>query len=114
LHRLKNIHIFEPIKQTFTKNNHNMKTLHTPGDWYAKDGQIVAQDTGRTLAVVPYYFYNEDEEQTANANLMAAAPKLLEALKNLMEAEGGEAGDNPDQQQAWRVAEYAIQQATNP
>jgi hypothetical protein len=90
-----------------------MKTLHTTGDWYAKDGQIVAQDTGKTLAVIPYY-HEEDEEQTANANLMAAAPSLLKALTELMAAEGGEAGDNSDQKQAWRQAEQAIQQAINP
>ena len=89
-----------------------METLHTTGDWYAKDGQIVAQDTGKTLAVIPYY--DSEDEQIANANLMAAAPELLKALKELMEAEGGEAGDNPDQKQAWRQAEQAIQQATNP
>lgn len=61
-----------------------METLHTKGDWYASNGQIVAQDTGKTLAVIPYYD-NTDEEQTANANLMAAAPVMLSILKTLDE-----------------------------
>lgn len=89
-----------------------MKTLHTPGDWYAKDGQIVAQDTGRTLAVVPYYFYNEDEEQTANANLMAAAPKLLEALREAVESM--DQGMRSNQLELYKKAQAAIQKAINP
>ena len=90
-----------------------MEALHTQGDWYAQEGQIVVQDTGKTLAVIPYYD-GDNKEESANANLMAAAPELLKALKELMEAEGGEMGDNPDQIQAWKRAKQAIQQATNP
>jgi hypothetical protein len=90
-----------------------MKTAHTQGEWYAKEGQIVSQDTGKTLAFVPYYDKN-NEEETANANLMAAAPELLRALKELMESEGGESGGSPEQIQAWKRAKQAIQQAINP
>jgi hypothetical protein len=89
-----------------------METLHTPGDWYATQGQIVSQDTGKTLALIPYYD-ESNEEQTANANLMASAPKLLDALKEAL-----------DQLQSWnpeseptftmRRVEEAIQQAINP
>jgi hypothetical protein len=85
-----------------------METLHTYGDWYAKEGQIVAQDTGKTLAIVPYYD-NTDEEQTANANLMAASPRLLQAAENALsllvtlEIRGD----------AQRGLREAIQQATN-
>lgn len=86
---------------------------HTQGEWIANDGQIYPQETGKTLALIPYYD-TEDEEQQANARLMAAAPELILAIKNLMDAEGGEAGDNEAQQLAWRNAEQAIYKATNP
>jgi hypothetical protein len=86
-----------------------METPYTPGDWYAKDGQIVAQDTGKTLALIPYYDAS-NEEQTANANLMAASKELLNALncaylnchKSQMTIE------------AITLIEQAIQKATNP
>jgi hypothetical protein len=89
-----------------------METLHTTGEWYAKDGQIVAQATGRTLALIPYYFYNEDEEQTANANLMAAAPKLLEALREAVESM--DQGMRSNQLELYKKAQAAIQKAINP
>lgn len=56
--------------------------MHTPGKWHAKDGQIYPQETGKTLALIPY-FDAENEEQQANARLIAAAPELLEALQNI-------------------------------
>lgn len=56
-----------------------MKTEHTKGEWYAKDGQIYPTETGKTLAVIPY-FNKEDKEQAANQKLIAAAPDLFDAL----------------------------------
>lgn len=53
---------------------------HTQGEWHAKDGQIYPLQTGKTLAVIPY-FDEEDKEQQANAKLIAAAPDMLEACK---------------------------------
>ena len=53
---------------------------HTQGEWYAKEGQIYPIETGKTLALIPYY--DGTEEQEANAKLIAAAPELLEALKS--------------------------------
>ena len=55
-----------------------MKTQHTAGTWTAKDGQIYPEETGKTLALIPYY--SGTEEQEANAKLIAAAPELLETL----------------------------------
>lgn len=55
-----------------------MKT--TPGPWYAKDGQIYSEETGKTLAVIPY-FDQDDTEQQANAQLLGTAPEMLEALE---------------------------------
>jgi len=60
-----------------------MKTKHTTGNWIAKEGQIYPQETGKTLAFVPY-FDEEDEEQQANLMLIAAAPLLLHACKFLV------------------------------
>lgn len=62
--------------------------MKTQGEFYAKDGQIVAQETGKTIALIPY-FDNDNEEQKANQSLFAAAPDLLEAClkaKSLLEA----------------------------
>lgn len=61
-----------------------METKHTPGDWYAKDGQIYPQETGNTLALIPY-FDKDNEQHKANQQLIAAAPDLLKALVDAME-----------------------------
>jgi len=53
---------------------------HTKGNWFAHDGQIYPEETGKTLALIPY-FDKENEEQQANAYLIAAAPDLLEACQ---------------------------------
>jgi hypothetical protein len=52
---------------------------HTKGEWIAKDGQIYPQETGKTLALIPY-FDEGNEEHEANQKLIAAAPTMLEAL----------------------------------
>ena len=53
-------------------------TKHTQGEWITKEGQIYPQETGKTLALIPY-FDKDNEEQQANAKLIAAAPELLDA-----------------------------------
>ena len=53
---------------------------HTAGTWIKKDGQIYPQETGKTLALIPY-FDKDNKEQEANARLLAAAPDLLKALQ---------------------------------
>ena len=55
---------------------------HTKGEWIAKDGQIYPQETGKTLALIPY-FDEGNEEHEANQKLIAAAPDLLEALMKI-------------------------------
>lgn len=39
------------------------------------------------------------------------AEALAKALKNLMDAEGGEPGDSPEQQEAWAHAEQVLRDA---
>lgn len=62
---------------------HN-ETKHTAGNWIAKDGQIYPQETGVTLALIPY-FEKGNEEQEANQKIIAASKDVLEALENLLE-----------------------------
>lgn len=65
-----------------------MNTNHTPGPWYQseRNGQyIVAKDIGdRSHDIAHPCWWSE--ETCANARLIAAAPDLLAALKNLVEA----------------------------
>lgn len=62
-----------------------MENRFTEGEWYAKEGQIYPLETGKTLATIPYFDEN-DLEQKANAQLISAAPDLLEAYKTLFTA----------------------------
>mgnify|MGYP003443102101 CR=1 FL=1 len=60
---------------------------HTPGPWsahYNNEGLTVFSPDNVTVA---YVDYDECEERPveANAHLIAAAPALLEALKNVLE-----------------------------
>lgn len=65
-----------------------METKHTKGEWshtaygYTSKGEIIiagSDNFGNLLAEV--YKQRDAREQEANAKLIAAAPKLLEALK---------------------------------
>jgi len=58
---------------------------HTPGEWISKEGQIYPEETGKTLAIIPY-FDEENEEQKANADLIARAPDYHSILKRLAES----------------------------
>lgn len=57
--------------------------LHTKGTWITKEGQIYPVETGKTLALIPY-FDNDNEEMKANAKLISLAPELLQALKGVL------------------------------
>jgi hypothetical protein len=59
-----------------------MTNKHTQGEWVAKDGQIYPAETGKTIALIPY-FDEESEEQKANSKLIAAAPELLKMLQTI-------------------------------
>jgi hypothetical protein len=69
-----------------------MNTKHTLSELYAKDGQIVAQETGKTIALIPY-FDKDNENHLMAQNLLAAAPDLLQTLKYIV----NEIETTPDQ-----------------
>lgn len=58
-------------------------STHTPGPWLL-DGTYVYQDdaTGRTICDCAHSKTRDRAEQVSNAKLIAAAPELLEALRD--------------------------------
>ena len=88
-----------------------MTTKYTAGTWQAKDGQIYPTETGKTLAVIPYYDKGNDEQE-ANARLIAAAPELLEmCIAALEDLESGELTGNATESALINLRQ-AIQKAT--
>ena len=57
-------------------------TQHTPGKW-AEAGMLILDDDGNMLAEV--FYDGPDGHGEANARLIAAAPELLAALKQIAE-----------------------------
>jgi hypothetical protein len=92
-----------------------MNTAHTNGEWHAHDGQIYQTETGRTLALIPY-FDSTFEEDKANQNLIAAAPDLLKSLVEVLEElnQARRAQNKLTLSEAERNAQAAIQKAINP
>jgi hypothetical protein len=92
-----------------------MNTAHTNGEWHAHDGQIYQTETGRTLALIPY-FDSTFEEDKANQNLIAAAPDLLKSLVEVLEElnQARRAQNKITLSEAERNAQAAINKAINP
>jgi hypothetical protein len=87
-----------------------MKNNHTQGNWHAHDGQIYPEETGVTVALIPY-FDKDNAEHQANSKLISAAPDMLEALQQFLhsvEHEGVVSGRVVD---AVRNAKEAIYKA---
>jgi len=40
-----------------------MDKKHTKGNWISKDGQIYSEETGRTIAIIPYFDKNNEENR---------------------------------------------------
>lgn len=61
-----------------------MNTKHTPGPWEAVEIGVIAQKiTSHGNFYICSLIDPENEEDKANARLIAAAPELLEALKQI-------------------------------
>lgn len=65
---------------------------HTPGKWHFRTGmsdnfcEIIGDyGTNKTIAVAPKDCFVEDEEAEANGRIIAAAPDMLEALKEALD-----------------------------
>ena len=65
-----------------------MMTKHTPGEWFHDKGKkpwTVRDDQGAVIAICPIYklqgIERSRDELEANTKLIAAAPKMLQALK---------------------------------
>jgi hypothetical protein len=88
-----------------------MTTSHTPGPWlHIGQGDVVARSDkycGGEKDIASVFLTRNDEDE-ANANLIAAAPDLLEALKRLM----GGTTTLQDAQEAAQEARAAIAKAT--
>ena len=63
-----------------------MKTKHTPGPWITAGSGILHKDSTYAIAEVN----DENPEYDDNVQLIAAAPEMLEALNNLVNAACGD------------------------
>lgn len=76
---------------------------HTPGPWDVLNSKkeewygrpldywtVTAKDRDLWICASPEWDPEHDEESTANARLIAAAPELLEALQKIVAAADGE------------------------
>lgn len=91
-----------------------MSTQHTPGPWVAfadhPEGAIPVRADGLLVAVCRYSQNPRigKENAEANAHLIAAAPELLEALKDVMDR----LVDKHEQDESAVAAHAAITKAT--
>lgn len=76
-----------------------MTTKHTPGPWLVSTAnhrrRIVTQKTGETIDAIsgrttmePYLVATVSDHRPADANLIAAAPDLLQILETIVEDVG--------------------------
>ena len=65
----------------------------TPGPWHVSDeGCVVIRDGDLFSHVASNIGYPSDEEDMANANLIASSPELLSALQQLLEIYDDQSG----------------------
>jgi hypothetical protein len=103
-----------PIKMDVVKNSEvTEKIAHTPGPWYCnKTGEmkysgftIREKKTARSICAYASNGKRPLEEQQANANLIAAAPELLEALKAFVSHSMGGTNNNGETWIGWQKGE---------
>lgn len=99
-----------------------MKTKHTPGPWILHGALARIEDVNGRLLAVPVFQSQNDtgttygsNENLANAKLIAAAPELLEALKEtlfLLQGYAVQYGHAPTLDKKIKTAKEAIKKAT--
>lgn len=78
-----------------------MTPKHTPGPWYSNSDIIISEKTGATIAVSSY------TGNAADTALLAAAPDLLQAVKDALEVISS---PHPDQRRAETQIERRLEQ----
>lgn len=85
-----------------------MNAKHTPGPWTVGDSLLIYDDDAREVAIPSG---RTEENLKANAHLIAAAPKLLAALDDLLNFEGLNCPNEEDLKNAYRAGRAAIAKA---
>ena len=93
-----------------------MKKMHTPGPWYARRGYKMLTISNRKTACINAVTIAEvvnpcGQEYVANANLIAAAPELLEACQLAMQSDID--GSFVSASKWWDIMKVAIKKATS-
>lgn len=80
----------------------------TRGPWFvSNEGVLLVRDESGLSIVAKYIGYPNDDEEVANANLIAAAPEILEALQEIVTYHFGKTATAP----AYLKAKAAIAKA---
>ena len=85
---------------------------HTPGPWDYRDPDGKVRANGEVVATVWQWLVKDRwDERDANARLIAAAPDLLAALRQVVASAFPNPTEHPAMSAAWKVAEAAIAKA---
>lgn len=87
-------------------------SAHTPGPWKATFKTVSAPETEDRLGFECRMFTGNGDDSRANCRLIAAAPKLLEALTNLCALAEKRPGSLYEYKAAVDIARAAIAEAT--
>jgi hypothetical protein len=92
-----------------------MKAEHTPGPWKVNHGNEMHHVTNTDGVVIAEVYHNTPKPQPySNARLIAAAPELLEALKEMIPYSEGQIW-TPSAMKVWNEkAKRIIHKATQP
>ena len=82
---------------------------HTPGPWECHSGGEIKSSTGQTLAICAYGTGIPLDEYHANARLIAFAPDLWAALKEMV----AEASHLDDETDLWAALEEMVAEASH-